>query len=869
MAFGLVNAPSTYARAMSLVMAGLTWSVVLAYLDDICVLGRSTSEHLDNLRTVFQRFRKYGLKFKAKKCELFCKEIEFLGRQVSSNGTTLTDHSIETIKNWTVPDSTKSLQRLLGMANFHRDYIKDFAIATEPLYVVLRSKKFFWGPSQQEAFENLQRLLISPAVLAIPSPGKQFFLETDSSDYASGAVLLQSQGGVERVIAYGSFSLTRAQRRYCTTKKELLAIVRFCHHWQHYLLGVEVICRSDHRALSWLTNFKNIQGQLARWLEELSRYHLMIVYKPGKDLIQADALSRLNGENCPIKTSVSDLPCGGCKTCQRLDEKWKKFRDEVDFVEELSAPTVKQVNTGPVNNSANSKNDLIVTGMSVYVRQVELPSVDECEVALGTIDHIKAEQEKDEGLQFILPWLKDRTVPSEATLKLSSAEKRSYWTFKDFFFLCDGVLYMKGEDVKDHLVVPSSLRNEVLRLCHDVASAAHQGIDRTKERVKSSFYWYRMSSDIKKYVTGCSVCNKNKPAHRKNKFPLVQNHAGLPMEKVHIDFIGPLPESLSGNQHILVIVDQFTKWLEVIPLPSQKAEVTAQAVVDHFFARFGAAAQIVSDQGTNFESSLFKQVCKLLGIHKSRTTAWRPSANGQVERHNLTIKNAIRCYVSEHQKDWDVRLPLIASAIRASVNRSTGYTPNRLMLGREISIPTDIVFPDNRTRQTHEEFVNNLQKGLEEAHECARKTLQASLKSSKKFYDIGYKIVEFKIGDAVYYLDRMRKNKLSPIWIGPCLIINRTSPYNFEILISNRIEKIVNHDSLKFCTDKILPKWIVERQKVIKNNLKVTYCICKKGDDGRVMIQCELCLDWFHHHCLNLSQSKARKLDNFVCGACK
>ena len=172
-------------------------------------------------------------------------------------------------------------------------------------------------------------------------------------------------------------------------------------------------------------------------------------------------------------------------------------------------------------------------------------------------------------------------------------------------------------------------------------------------------------------------------------------------------------------------------------------------------------------------------------------------------------------------------------------------------------------------RQTHEEFVNNLPKGLEEAHECARKTLQASLKSSKKFYDIGYKIVEFKIGDAVYYLDRMRKNKLSPIWIGPCLIINRTSPYNFEILISNRIEKIVNHDSLKFCTDKILPKWIVERQKVIKNNLKVTYCICKKGDDGRVMIQCELCLDWFHHHCLNLSQSKARKLDNFVCGACK
>ena len=121
--------------------------------------------------------------------------------------------------------------------------------------------------------------------------------------------------------------------------------------------------------------------------------------------------------------------------------------------------------------------------------------------------------------------------------------------------------------------------------------------------------------------------------------------------------------------------------------------MTAEALVDHFIARFGCAAQLITDQGTNSESSLFKEVCKLLGIHKSRTTAWRPSANGQVERHNLTIKNAIRCYVSKHQRDWDVNLPLIASVIRASLNRSTGFTPNCLMLGQEISIPTDLVFP--------------------------------------------------------------------------------------------------------------------------------------------------------------------------------
>ena len=869
MAFGLVNAPSTFSRAMALILAGLTWSVVLAYLDDVCVLGRSTKEHLDNLRTVFERFRQHGMKLKGRKCQLFQKKMEFLGRLVSSDGTTLTDHSIEAIKSWVAPDSTRSLQRLLGMANFHREYIKDFAGVTESLYQVVRSKKFFWGSAQQKAFENLKKLLISPAVLAIPSAGKQFFLATDSSDYASGAVLSQLQNGVERVIAYGSFSLTRSQRRYCTTKKELLAIVRFCHHWRHYLLGVDVICRTDHRALAWLTNFKDIQGQLARWLEELSRYNLVIQYVPGKDLAHADALSRLNTDPCPIQVAVSDLPCGGCPACLRLDEKWRAFREKVDNVVELSAPTVKQVQVKVPDTTTVGDNDLVVTGMTVYVRQVQAPSDLESEAALGPTEFVIEEQLKDPNLEFILSWLKDGSVPDAGILKLACAEKRFFWTHREFFFLNDGVLFRKGEDLKDLVVVPVSLREEVLKLCHDVASAAHQGKCRTRERISQSFFWYGMSSDIKEYVRGCSVCNKNKPAHRKNKFPLTQNHAGLPLEKVHIDFIGPLPESASGNQHILVIVDQFTKWLEVIPLPSQKAEVTAQALVDHFFARFGSAAQIVTDQGTNFESTLFKQVCKLLGIHKSRTTAWRPSANGQVERHNLTIKNAIRCYVSEHQEDWDVNLPLIASAIRASVNRSTGFTPNRLMLGREISIPTDIIYPDKKEQQLHDDFVAQLQKGLHNAHESARKTLQVRLKKSKKFYDIGVKKVEFRPGDVVYYLDKMRKNKLSHVWIGPCLVIYRSSPYNFDILIDNRIEKRVNHDLLKPCTDRLVPKWIKVRQDVIKKELKVTYCICRRPDDGRVMVQCDKCKDWFHHHCLGLSQSRARRLGSFLCPVCK
>ena len=128
------------------------------------------------------------------------------------------------------------------------------------------------------------------------------------------------------------------------------------------------------------------------------------------------------------------------------------------------------------------------------------------------------------------------------------------------------------------------------------------------------------------------------------------------MERVHLDFLGPLPRTRQGNEYVLVMVDQFTKWVECVPLPSQTAEVTASAAVTHFFARFGCPFQIFTDQGRNFESKLFVAVCEMLKIHKARTTPYRPSANGQVERYNRTLMDAVRCYIDKAQDRWDEHL---------------------------------------------------------------------------------------------------------------------------------------------------------------------------------------------------------------------
>ena len=143
--FGLANSPATYSRALALVLHGLSWEAVLAFLDDMCVLGRSMQDHLNNLVEVFKRFRKYGFKLKPKKCLLFQKSVEFLGRKVGPDGITLTDHSISTIQDWSTPSSCKDIQKFLGLANYHRSFIKNFSEISEPLFQILRAKKISLG----------------------------------------------------------------------------------------------------------------------------------------------------------------------------------------------------------------------------------------------------------------------------------------------------------------------------------------------------------------------------------------------------------------------------------------------------------------------------------------------------------------------------------------------------------------------------------------------------------------------------------------------------------------------------------------------------------------------------------------------------
>lgn len=442
------------------------------------------------------------------------------------------------------------------------------------------------------------------------------------------------------------------------------------------------------------------------------------------------------------------------------------------------------------------------------------------------------------------------------------------------------MLWNKSKNNLTQLVVPNTFVREVLSLHHDLPLMSHQGIDRTLAPIKVKLYWYKMQEAVKTYVRSCEICSKHKKATRKAKCPLTSYHSGAPMERVHIDFLGPLPEIQKGNTNILVMVDQFTKWVEIVPLPSQTAEVTAKAAVNEFFTRFGCPFTIHSDQGRNFESVLFKSICETMQIQKTRTTPYRPSVNGQVERFNRTLMDAVRCFVSKSQTDWDEYLPQFVSALRSSVNRMTGLTPNKMMLGREINLPADLVFrPPNSDEREVEDYVSRLKEAIRESHEVARKNLKTKQEYMKRDYYVKVRKREYQTGELVYILDtaqvKGRTKKLDPLWKEPGIVVQKVTSYVYTV----KLEKVlitINHDRMKKCDDRNIPAWLRRAKRRLENGENILeteqgdiYCMCRQGDSGGFMIQCDLCDEWYHGDCVNVTAEMAESFTTYHCSKCQ
>ena len=757
MPFGVQGGPSTFQKLMDRILRGLEYKIALAYLDDIIAFGETIPECLDRLAIIFERLRQAGLKLKPKKCFLFKSEILYLGHVVSNKGVSCDPQKIEAIAKWRPPRTVRQVRTFVGTAGYYKRFIKDYAEICRPLYDLTKaSVKFVWSTECEEAFQTLKQRLISAPIMSYPLEDGQYILDTDASGFAIGAVLSQlqtdSDGKVhERVISYASRILKAQETRYCARRRELLAIVDFVKHFRAYLYGRSVIIRTDHASLKYIRTLKDINDQFARWIERLEECDYTIEVRKGAKHLNADGLSRYD--------------CGGKRCiCEGVqDMEISELSAEVNAVSFNSLWTPDEMNQAQLND----------------------PDI-------STI--FKSKREKGER-------------PTWGEISPKSPIAKAYWGEWDRLEIRNNQLYRRwesddGSTIRHQLILPHGYRKLVLEHLHDAQTAGHMGKRRTLLRVQYRFYWYKMRDYISRWVRTCEKCQKRKRPGKTPRAPLTKYTVGYPMERICMDICGPLIETPRGNKYILVICDYFSKWTQAFPIPDHTAKTVAETFVTKWVALWGCPLSLHTDQGRDFESNLFKEMCGLLGIDKTRTTPYHPSSDGLVERENSTIAQILNAIVKDYE-DWDIMLPLAMMSYRSSVHDSTSETPNMVMTGRQINLPLDVMTTNNPELQYDHApaYVKKLEEDLRSSYIRVREALGRAAIRQKHYYDRKHHLNVYRHGDLALVKTMVRKpgvGKLQDRYDGPYVVLDKLSDVTYRVqLAPNKKPKVIHHDRLK------------------------------------------------------------------------
>ena len=418
------------------------------------------------------------------------------------------------------------------------------------------------------------------------------------------------------------------------------------------------------------------------------------------------------------------------------------------------------------------------------------------------------------------PIIKPLLISKEAGEKPLKADEREFGSAArrlvqlwDQLIVRDGILYRQyahPTKEKSHLqlIIPTSLRDEVLEDLHEGALGDHLGMEKMLACVKERFYWPGHHKDTQNWCRNCATCSARKNPPQKPRAPLQSIRTGYPLQMVATDILGPFPESKTGNKYILVVADYFTRWTEAYPIPNQEATTIARKLTDEFFFRFSIPEQLHSDQGRQFESEVIAETCRLLKVAKTRTTPYHPQSDGLVERFNRTLLSMLSTAAAGQPFAWEDHLRRLCMAYNTSVHPTMGYTPFALMFGRQARMPIDIMYgtpAETTDPQFHSEYATQLQQQLQTAYEFVREKTGQKLERQKEFYDRKVHGKPFSVGDLVWLnspaIPRGQSRKLYSPWTGPYKVVTVISEvtYRIENVQARRQRMVVHFDRLKAC----------------------------------------------------------------------
>ena len=758
---GISNAPPAFQRFINQTLANLRDKVCAAYLDDILIYARTFDEHIHNLRLVLQRLKSRGIKLRADKCRFFQKEVRYLGRLVSKDGHRPDPKDTVVLEKFRTPPKTiGELRTLLGFLGYYRSYIPDFSRKFQQIYQLLKSDPHAsaaankqrqqknsrtvleWTVAHQEVVNAAVDFLQSPSFLAFPDFSLPFVLNCDASERGLGAVLYQKQNGKDRVISFGSRSLTDAERRYHLHSGKLEFL---CLKWavtekfaDYLCFGPGFTVYTDNNPLTYVMSSAKLNATGLRWVADLSNYQFDIRYKPGRKHGDADGLSRwpMSLEemeaHCTKSTNLEDL-CDQLTVCAKSEPTPCSIAD----VNMLRLP-------GDIDATPISREELCLE-----------QSADE---VIGPVYKCVAENRRPLKEEWAT-WTRRSRVMFHQFKKLS---------------LENGLLVRKTKN-RRQLVLPTKFHDLVFQELH--SKMGHLGHEKVEELSRQRFYWPFMQQDIEFFIRHKCVCLARKQPVLPERAPLVPITTSAPFEMICVDYCEL--DVRGGYRYVLMVTDHFSKFTQAYGTKNKDGISAAAKLFNDFFPKFGFPDKIHHDLGREFNNALFGELHRLSGVDISCTTPYHPQGNGACERMNKTLIGMLRSLADVQKNKWREQLPHLMFAYNSTIHKSTSFSPFYLLFGRESRLPLDCILPlepEKTTTKTYDQFVKNWKASMRDAFQVAGHHMQQAGGGNKRRYDAKARSALISTGDHVLVRNTAKggTGKLRSWWEDKIYVVHET-----------------------------------------------------------------------------------------------
>jgi transposase InsO family protein len=804
---GSRNAAGPFQAAICDVLGDLVNTGCIVYIDDILIFGRTEEEFVDNWLAILRLLHTAKLKVSAKKTCFFAQNVKYCGRIFSKDGVSFDPALLNTIIHMPTPTTAAELRSYLATTNWIRSSIPRYAELIAPLQQLLTTAlattasdgstlnakriklaEIGWTDTHTDTFRAINRAVAQSTALAYPEDSHALCVYTDASDLHWAGIVTQTskeelakpaQEQTHRPLAFVSGSFSGSQLQWPTIEKEgygILATLTKCAHLLQRSEPFQLF--TDHRNLKYIFSpdpavfdgRKQAADRIERWLLVMRAFNYNIQHIAGEDNIAADMFSRW-------ASTPADTPINATVRVARTRRQTQPAQAtptlETPATPDVESPsdatTATEPPTEPTGNTASITQDV-----AIEFTPDDYPSLTELREAQRTT--------------------------------LRPADIRTFKLKAD-----DTGLYRDG---RQRIYVPDT-RHLRVRLCISAHQglAGHRAVETTTKWLTEHFTWLNIDRDIRTIVQSCLHCMRTKGGHVVPRPWLQTAQATTVNQILHFDYFHVRqPSDTNPMQYILVIMDGFSKFVELIPCTNADSATAVTALLD-WFKRYGIATQWTSDRGRHFLNNVMRDLSHRLGTSHHFTAAYAPWSNGQVERVNREIREMLSALISETKAQhdtWPQFLPIVNYAINASPSTSlAGLSPFTIFTGRKPGSPLMTIFdkntatvntvaPTSLTLQTH---TAKLQQALHDLHQ--RVTKHPRRKQTKRN---GETAIDFDIGDYVLTTQpRTTRDKTVPIWNGPVLVVGTVNDRVFKIrdLLTGEIRER-HADQLRRYADKNL-----------------------------------------------------------------